>query len=73
MGNPDALSQRLDHSTGTSNNEDITLLCLEMFTIQALEGVKLERAERNMLSNIHKSNYSRDQKEPIAWAAHELQ
>jgi len=44
-----------------------------MFTVQALEDIKLERAERNMLSNIHKDNHSRDQEEPIAQAAHELQ
>ena len=60
MGKPDALSWRLDHSTGTSNNEDVTLLCLEIFAIRALEGVKLEGAEKNVLSNICKGNCNGD-------------
>jgi len=60
------LETRPDYGTGTSDNEDITLFCLEMFTIWVLEDVKLERAERNMLFNICKGNCSRNQKEPIA-------
>jgi len=67
------LETRPDYGTRTSDNEDITLFCLEMFTIWVLEDVKLERAERNMLFNICKSNCSGNQKEPIAWVACELQ
>jgi len=60
------LETRPDYGTRTSDNKDITLFCLEMFTIWVLEDVKLERAERNMLFNICKDNCSRNQKEPIA-------
>ena len=54
IGKLDTLSQRLDHGTGTSDNEDVTLLCPEIFAVQALEDVKLEGAERNILSDICK-------------------
>ena len=37
-----------------------------MFAIWTLEGVKLEDIERNMLSNIYKDNYNRDQEELVA-------
>jgi len=73
MGKPDTLSQRPDYSTGTSDNKDVTLFHLEMFTIWALEGIKLEGAEKNMLSDICKSNCNGDQKESIAQTAHKLQ
>ena len=63
----------MDHGIGTSDNKDITLLHLEMFVVQVLEGVKLERTERNMLSDIYKGNCNRDQEEPIAWETCKLQ
>jgi len=44
-----------------------------MFAIQVLEGVQLERAERNVLSDIYKDNYNGDQEESVAWAACKLQ
>lgn len=44
-----------------------------MFAIQALEDIKLEKAEKNMLSNICKENCNGNQKEPVAWAACKLQ
>jgi len=34
-----------------------------MFAVQALEGIKLERIEKNILSDICKGNYNRDQEE----------
>jgi len=37
-----------------------------MFAIWTLEDVKLEDIERNMLSNIYKDNYNRDQEELVA-------
>jgi len=33
MGKPDALSRRLDHGKGTSDNEDMVLLQLELLAI----------------------------------------
>jgi len=65
MEKPDILSWRPDHSTGTSNNKDVTLLYPEIFAVQTLEDVELEGTERNVLSNIYKGNCSKDQKEPI--------
>jgi len=73
IGKSDILSWRPDYSTGTSDNKDVTLLRLEMFAIWALEGVELEGAKKNMLSNIHKGNCNRDQEESIAQVACELQ
>jgi len=63
---PNTLSWRLDHSTGTSDNKNVTLLHLKIFTAWALEGVKLEGAKKNIFSNICKDNYNRDQEELIA-------
>jgi len=37
-----------------------------MFAVQALEGIKLERIEKNILSDICKGNYNRDQEELVA-------
>jgi len=70
---PDMLSQRLVYGTGTFDNKNIILLCLEMFAIWALEDVELKGTEKNMLSDICKDNHNRDQEEPIAWTAHKLQ
>jgi len=64
MEKPDILSQRPVHGTGTSDNEDITLLYLEMFTIWTLEGVELKGIKKNVLSGICKGNHNRDQEEP---------
>jgi len=41
--------------------------------VRALEGVKLTGMEQKILSNIRKENWNRDQEEPIAKAARELQ
>jgi len=56
MGKPDALSWRLDHSKGTSDNEDIVLLQLELIAVRALEGLHLEGPERDMLREIYQGN-----------------
>jgi len=39
IGKLDALLQRLNHGKGASDNEDMVLLRLELFAIQALKGV----------------------------------
>jgi len=33
MGKPDTLLRRLDHSKGTSDNEDVVLLRLELLAV----------------------------------------
>jgi len=72
MGKPNALSRRLDHSKGTSDNEDVVLLRLELIAVQALEGLHLEGPERDMLREIRQGNQKGDQEEPVAKAAREL-
>ena len=73
MGKPDALSRRADHRNGASDNENIVLLQPEFLAVRALEGVELTDIEQKILSDIHKGNRNRDQEEPIAKAARELQ
>ena len=72
MGKPDALSQRLDHGKGASDNKDVVLLRPELFAIQALKGVQLEGPERDILREIRQENQKGDQEEPVAKAAREL-
>jgi hypothetical protein len=48
MGKPDALSQQSDHSDGKQNNENIVLLKPELFTIRALEGLRVEGKKRTL-------------------------
>jgi len=69
----DTLSQRLDYGNGASDNEDVVLLQLELFAIQALKEVQLEELERDILREICQENQKGDQEEPVAKAARELQ
>jgi len=73
MGKPDALSQRLDHGKGASNNKDIVLLRPELIAVQALEGLHLEGPERDMLREICQGNQKGNQEELIAKTVRELQ
>jgi len=73
MGKPDALSRRLDHGKGASDNEDVVLLQPELIAVRALEGLYLEGPERDMLREIHQRNQRGEQEEPVAKAARELQ
>ncbi len=52
MGKSDALSQWADHSSGSDDNRDITLLTPKFFAVRALEGVHLEGQERELLKLI---------------------
>jgi len=72
MGKPDALSQRLDHGKGASDNEDVVLLQLKLIAVRALEGLHLEGLERDMLREIRQGNQRGEQEEPVAKAAREL-
>jgi hypothetical protein len=42
MSKPNALSRRLDHSNGSSNNDNTVLLKPELFAIWALEGLAVK-------------------------------
>ena len=72
IGKPDALSRRLDHGNGASDNEDVVLLRPEFLAVRALEGVQLEGLERDILREVRQGNRNRDQEEPVAKAAREL-
>ena len=57
MGKADALSRRPDHKEGVGNdNEEVTLLKLEFFAIQALQQghLVIEGAEEEILSKVRK-------------------
>jgi len=73
MSKPDVLSRRADHRNGVSDNENVVLLRLEFLVVRTLEGVELTGMEQKILSDIRKGNWNRDQEEPIAKAARELQ
>jgi len=73
MGKPNTLLRRADHGNRASDNENIVLLRPEFLAVCALEGVELTGVEQKILSNICKGNRNRDQEEPIAKVAQELQ
>jgi len=73
MGKPDALSQRPDHGNGASDNEDVVLLWPKLLVVRALEGVQLEGLEQDILREVCQGNRNRNQEEPVAKAARELQ
>jgi len=73
MGKPDALLRRADHRNGALDNENIVLLQPEFLVVHTLEGVELAGVEQEILSDIRKRNQNRDQEEPIAKIARELQ
>jgi hypothetical protein len=54
MGKCDALSQRADHSNGTDDNRDTTLLQPEFFTVHMLEGITVEGAEIGRFGEVYR-------------------
>jgi hypothetical protein len=72
MGKPDALSRRADHGSGQGDNDNLTLLALELFRIHALAGVRLEGDKRNILREVRRSLKVDVQEESVAKAAREL-
>jgi hypothetical protein len=46
---PDALSRWADHRSGQGDNDNLTLLALELFRIHTLAGARLKDNERNIL------------------------
>jgi hypothetical protein len=72
MGKPDALSRQADHRSGQGDNNNLTLLALELFRIHALAGVRLEGNEHNILREIQCSLKDDVQEELVAKAAREL-
>jgi len=66
---PNILSQRLDYSSGVTDNKKIILLYLELFTIYILKEVELTRVEQKVLSKIYHSNHKGDLEESVAKVA----
>jgi len=63
------LSRYSDHRDRSSDNKNIVFLCLELLVVYTLEEVKLKDLKENLLSEIQYSNWTGDQKEPMAKAA----
>jgi hypothetical protein len=72
MGKPDALSRWADHRSGQGDNNNLTLLALELFWIHALAGVRLEGDQCNILREVRHSLKDDAQEESVAKAAREL-
>src|SRR3979490_1927611 len=72
MGKADALSRKSDHSSGTGDNEDMTLLRPNLFTIRALEGVMAVGEERDILWDIRGHLRTSGPEDPVAKAVAEL-
>jgi hypothetical protein len=72
MGKPDALSRRPDHGDGSGDNDNITLLKPELFTIRALEGITVEGEERDILQEVRRRNRDGEQEDLVATAAKAL-
>jgi hypothetical protein len=60
------------HITGQGDNDNLTLLALELFRIHALAGVRLEGDERNILREVRRSLKDNVQEESVVKAAREL-
>jgi len=52
MGKSDVLSRRADHGDSSNDNQDLTLLTLNLFVVRALEGVQVEGQEWELLKLI---------------------
>src|SRR3979490_3501658 len=72
MGKADALSRKSDHSSGTGDNEDMTLLRPNLFTIRALEGVMAVGEERDLLRRLRGHLRTSGPEDPVAKAVAEL-
>jgi len=52
MGKTDTLSRRSDHGTGSEDNDNIVLIALNFFVVQALEGLEAAGEEQGILNDI---------------------
>ena len=72
MGKLDALSRRPDHGDGAKDNADIVLLRPELFAIRALEGVRTEGEEKEMLKEIRRRNLIPEEEDAVVTAVKAL-
>ena len=68
MGKPDTLSCQADYGTKAGNNDNIVLLKLELFVIQALEGLVIQ-GEVSVLADIWSGNKEGLHEDVVARAA----
>ena len=73
MGKPDALSHWADHSSGSSDNENMILLTPDHFAICALQGLEVIREEWDILKDIQKGVWNAEKEEAVAKSVKELQ
>jgi len=73
MGKTYALSHWSDHRTGSEDNDNMVLLTLSFFAVQALEGLEAAGEEWGILKDIRKGMWDGEKEEPVARVARELQ
>jgi hypothetical protein len=69
MGKLDALSRRLDHGDGKRDNADVVFLKPELFIIRALEGIKVEGEEKEILRDIQRLMQKEEKKDVMVKVA----
>jgi len=57
MGKMDALSRGSNHGTGSEDNDNMVLLTLNFFVVQALEGLEAAGGEQGILKDIQKGTW----------------
>ena len=72
MGKLDALSCRSDHGSGMDDNQNITVLTPNLFTIRVLEGLQVGRGEKYILKEIRRRMEAEDKEEVVIMAFKEL-
>ena len=72
MGKSDVLSQRADHRTGMEDNQNLTFLTPNLFSVQALEGLEVSREEKDLLRQIQCKTELESHEEVVIKAIKEL-
>ena len=72
MGKSNALSHWENHGSGANDNENIVSLTLDLFAIQALEGLELIGEEKEILRGIRREMENGEREEVVAKAVKEL-
>ena len=72
MGKSDTLSQRLDHSSGAKDNDNMVLLTPNFFAIRALKGLEMLGEEKDILKEIWCETESGSKEEVVVKAIKKL-
>ena len=74
MGEPDALSRRSDHSTGSDDNSDVVLLSPDLFVAAALPAIDVTGEDQDLLRDIRFAfrQDAEDFEEPVVKAIRKL-